>query len=719
MESLAVTVELSSVRKTFGPTIALDDCSLTARAGEVHAIVGGNGSGKSTLAKVMAGVLIPDSGQVSVLGEAPTTPVEARRLGVVNVFQEVLVADGCSVLDNLYMGSDGLFTAALNREEKNRRAADLMHRLVGYEIDLAEQAGPLPLSLKEWIVIGRALLGEPKVLVLDESSAALDYDATERLFAHLRELKAKGTTILIVTHRVAELLRIADKATILRDGRDVGCLDRDEITEERILELIAGPQAFSAHEGATPAAPTAERPVLRVEKGRVAPEGALVDFVLRPGEIVGVTGLDGQGQQRFVRALAGVAPLISGTALRFEGRGEHRISDLHTARRHGISYVSGDRKKEGTFPNLSIFENLALPVYADHRAGGALNIVDRAKLSPIFKWETDKLQVRMEHRDDAITSLSGGNQQKVLIARAFAERPDILVLNVPARGIDVGAKLDLYRNLREFAAKGGAVVFLSSEIEEFLDLCTRVEVFRGGTITADFQPPFDANEILNATFGRRGPVLEAVTEMETRPELRPAFDGGRPVQRTVPLASKVPGVIRDLPAASLQLHAPDIPAGGLIPEHFAEDSLISPRLEWPAAPEGTHSFALAVTDPDLPEEFNFPRAFAHWLVHSIPAETRDLAEGASTSTMPLGAVELNSDYVTFGIPGYGPGYAGPWPPDREHRYVFTLYALKTPTLDLAPDADLPAFSATVLPVAIETATFTARYGPARKPLPGG
>ncbi len=716
-ESSAFTVELSSVRKTFGPTVALDDCSLTARAGEVHAIVGGNGSGKSTLAKIMAGVLIPDNGQVSVLGEAPTTPVEARRLGIVNVFQEVLVADGCSVLENLYMGSDGLFSAALNREEKLVRASALMRKLVGGDIDLSEPAGPLPLSLKEWIVIGRALLGKPKVLILDESSAALDYDATERLFAHLRELKALGTTILIVTHRVAELLRIADRATILRDGRDVGCLDHHEITEERVLELIAGPQAARAHEGATPAEPTADRPVLRVEKARVATDAAPVDFTLRPGEIVGITGLDGQGQQHFVRALAGVTPLISGTVIRANGGAEYTVTDLAGARRHSISYVSGDRKKEGIFPNLSIFENLVLPVFSEHRSGGWLNIVDRAKLSPIFGWETEKLKVRMGHRDDGITSLSGGNQQKVLIARAFAERPDILVLNDPARGIDVGAKLDLYRNLRDFAAKGGAVVFLSSEIEEFLDLCTRVEVFRGGTISISFPPPFDANQILNATFGQRGPVATASGDPgRTVPRL--ITDDGRPVPRGVPVRRAVPGVTRDLPAGPLTLYAPDIASGGLIPARYAEHSLISPCLEWSAPPKGTQSIALAITDPDVPEEFNFPRAFAHWLVHSIPADVRALPEGASGSAMPGGAVELNSDFVTFGIAGYGAGYAGPWPPDCEHRYVFTLYALKTPRLDLPADADLPAFSAAVLPVAIETASFTARYGPAKKPLPG-
>src|ERR1700712_2284729 len=240
------SVEISSVRKTFGPTVALGGVNLKAFAGEVHAIIGGNGSGKSTLAKVISGVLIPDSGQVSILGKSATSPREARELGITNVFQEVLVADECSVLDNLYLGSDGLFSSSMSKEEKYAKASALMEELLGFTLDLSVPAGELPLSLKQWITIGRALLADPKVLILDESSAALDFDSTERLFRKMRELKAKGASILIVTHRIAELVRIADRATVLRDGVDVGCLEKEEITEARILELIAGPERDKA-----------------------------------------------------------------------------------------------------------------------------------------------------------------------------------------------------------------------------------------------------------------------------------------------------------------------------------------------------------------------------------------------------------------------------------------------------------------------------------------
>jgi ribose transport system ATP-binding protein len=732
----SVSVEISAVRKTFGPTVALADVSLKAYAGEVHAIIGGNGSGKSTLAKVISGVLIPDSGQVSILGKAATSPHEARSLGISNVFQEVLVADECSVLDNLYLGADGLLGSSVNREERYRKASALMAELLGFELDLNTLAGDLPLSVKQWITIARAMLTDPKVLILDESSAALDFDSTERLFRKMREMKRRGTAILIVTHRIAELVRIADRATVLRDGRTVGTLEQDEITEARILTLIAGPEREKAQEAVAEAQRLSDRALLRMQDVKVWADAAPFDFTLFPGEIVGITGLDGQGQADFVRAIAGVQPLLAGRVSIIRDNVAELVTDLRSARENGISYVSGDRKKEGIFPNLGIFENMMLPVYRAYRSGGWLNLTNRAKLRPVFEWEASKLAVKMGAPDNLITSLSGGNQQKVLIARAFAEKPTVLVLNDPARGIDIGAKLDLYRNLRDFAARGNSVVFLSSEIEEFLNLCSRVHVFRNGAVSADFDPPFAPHVILNAMFGRRANAAmpgEALAEEEAHPHHHAEDDSqtfipahfpptttedGRPAARPVRLAAARINEGTPMNQSGFVLTSPDIPQGSLVPDRFVEDSRISPRLQWSGVPDGTRSFALAVTDPDLPAEFNFPRSFAHWLVHDIPAAVRELPEGASGSAaMPSGAVELNSDFVTFAIPGFGRGWGGPWPPDRQHRYVFTLYALKTPHIAIPSDADLAEFAAAIMPVAIDQASFTAHYGPARKPLP--
>ena len=724
---LTATVEISSVRKTFGPTVALGGCNLTAYAGEVHAIIGGNGSGKSTLAKVISGVLIPDSGQVSILGRSATSPVEARALAIANVFQEVLVADECSALDNLYLGSDDLFSSPLSREQKTTKAAALMHELLGYNLDLDIAVGELPLSIKQWITIARALLANPKVLILDESSAALDFDSTERLFRKMRQLKSDGASILIVTHRIAELVRIADRATVLRDGVDVGCLGKQEITEARILSLIAGAEREKSSGEQIMPQRQGETPVLRVESARVWGDSAPINFTLYPGEVVGVIGLDGQGQADFVRCVAGVQTPVAGQIALVLDKVAHPIADLHAARANRITYVSGDRKKEGIFANLSIFENLLLPVYREYRAGGILNLINRTKLTPVFEWESGKLAVKMGSPRDTITSLSGGNQQKVLIARAFAEKPAVLVLNDPARGIDIGAKLDLYRNLREFAARGGGVVFLSSEIEEFLNLCTRVCVFRNGAISSEFAPPYESHALLNAMFGRKPSAAlfeEPVDEMpsddavlERGGTFSPYSSDGRPTPRPVPTGSKLPDPLHS-PEEALVLSSPDIAPGSIMPARFVEENKVSPPLVWSGVPQGTRSLALSMVDPDLPPQFNFPRAFAHWLVYDIPASAQSLSEGASQSArMPVGAKELNSDFVTFKIAGFGRGYGGPWPPDRRHRYVFTLHALMVDQLDLDPDADLPAFSAAVGPRTIASASFTTLYGPARKSLP--
>ena len=467
-------ISVGGARRCCGVTRALDGCNFSAKLGEIHAIVGGNGCGKSTLAKVISGVLPLDGGQVQVLGRTATTPHEARDIGIATVFQEVLVADECSIVDNVFMGTDTLFSATLSSREKTRAAAALMRELTGERIDVGDVVGTLPLGTKQWITIARALLTSPKVLILDESSAALDFDSTERLFARMRQLRDQGSAVLIVTHRIAELIRISDRATVMRDGRDVGVLDRQEVTERNLLSLMTGQAATAKEARATDAAVLDAPAVMRGEGLRLWEGAEAVDFSLHRGEILGVAGLDGQGQNEFVRALAGVKRALSGAPVAVRGDGgEAAIATLEDAAGNGIVYVSGDRKKEGIFANLSIFENMLMPLYRSKSRGGKLALIDWKGLEGIFAWEVDKLAIKMGDRGDKITSLSGGNQQKVLIARGFAMKPDIIVLNDPARGIDVGAKTELYRHLRDFAASGKSVVDMSSELEEFIGFAPR------------------------------------------------------------------------------------------------------------------------------------------------------------------------------------------------------------------------------------------------------
>jgi ribose transport system ATP-binding protein len=697
-------VSVVGVRKSFGVTKALDGCSFHAAMGEIHAIFGGNGCGKSTLAKVMSGVLPIDAGQVSILGRTPTSPHEARAIGIANVFQEVLVADECTVLENLFLGSDALFSKNLSYQRKFEAAESLMAELTAQDIDPRTLVGALPLGTKQWITIGRALLSEPKVLILDESSAALDLDSTERLFARMRKMRDAGAAVIIVTHRMAELIRISDRATVLRDGRDVGVLEKGEITEANLMRLMTG-KAASHEQGHAASEQRSGGVVLKADGLRIWPQSHPVSLRLHQGEILGVAGLDGQGQSDFVRILAGVDRALEARPMVADPQGGFaEIRNQADATEYGVAYVSGDRKREGIFNNLSIFENLLLPLYRRKARAGWLKIIDWRALTGAFDWEVEKLAVRMGERSDKITSLSGGNQQKVLIGRAFALNPNILVLNDPARGIDVGAKGELYGHLKDFASTGKAIVYLSSEIEEFVDFCTRVVVFRHGSVFEELTgSAIEPDRILSAMFGQTPGARIGQEPAKTAETSR---------GRAKPVESA------PAPTGKFTLTSTAFGQGGNIPARYAENNRLSPPLEWSHPPEGTRSFALSITDPDIPEHFKFPRAFAHWMIYNIPGTVRGLSEGASPGgALPAGARELNSDFVTFGIPGFGKGYGGPWPPDARHRYVFTLYALKAAQLDLPESAGYAEFVSAVLPVTISTATLMATYGPALEPLP--
>ena len=508
-------IYVQDAEKSFGVTKALNGVNFKANFGEIHAIVGGNGCGKSTLAKVISGVLPLDKGKVSIMGHSPNSPIEAQKVGISTVFQEVMIAEEATVYENLFIGYDTFFGKRLNHREKVEKAASIMLELAGEFVDPYTLASQLSLGMKAWITIGRAFLRNPKVLILDESSAALDFDSTERLFAKMRSLRDQGAAIFIVTHRIAELVRISDRATVMRDGKDVGVLAGDEITEKNLLRLMTGDKKFSTaseNKSSPPLSKTNEI-VLSSKNLKVWETGSEINFDLPKGEILGVTGLDGQGQDNFVKALSGIDQPLGGDVIvkqsdeeRELTKKEHKkIGSLLDAKKSGIAYVSGDRKKEGIFPNMSIYENMVIPLYKGKQAktsGGFLGFIKWIELNGIFDWEVERLSIKTGPKNNLITSLSGGNQQKVMIARAFTTTPKILILNDPARGIDVGAKRDLYKHLRIFVNEGGTVIFLSSELEEFIGLCHRVLVFRDGSIFETFEKEdINPNVILEGMFG--------------------------------------------------------------------------------------------------------------------------------------------------------------------------------------------------------------------------
>jgi len=498
-------IYVQDVHKYFGVTRALNGVNFNANFGEIHAIVGGNGCGKSTLAKVMSGVLPADKGKVSVMGYTPTSPVMAREVGIATVFQEVMIAEEASVVDNLFVGSDSFWYKNFTQREKVLKAQELMEDLAGEYIDPYTQVFNLSLPIKAWITIGRAFLREnTKVLILDESSAALDFDSTERLFKKMRELRDNGVAVFIVTHRIAELIRISDKATVMRDGKDVGVLEKKDLNEKNLLGLMTG-RAESGEKSTSIAVKTkTDKVVMRAENLVVWPESTPVNFEVRRGEMVGVTGLDGNGQDDFVKILAGVQESHGGATEVVNINDKFvKYKTLLDAKNNGIAFVSGDRKKEGILPNLSIYENLVVPLYRTTSKAGWLGFINWLELNGIYEWEVERLSIKTGPKDNLIGSLSGGNQQKVMIARSLATHPKILVLNDPARGIDVSTKRDLYTHLRKFVEEGNTVIFLSSELEEFIGLCPKVIVFRNGTIFDIFESEkVNANTLLEGMFGQ-------------------------------------------------------------------------------------------------------------------------------------------------------------------------------------------------------------------------
>ena len=492
-------VVVRNISKSFGEARALQSCSLSARAGEVHAIVGENGSGKSTMVKILAGVLSPDSGTLEVNGITPTNPDAARSMGVEVVFQEILIAEGATVLDNLFLGTDGLFRARLQLSEKRERARGLLDRLVGAPVDLDALIDDLPLSTRQWIVIARALLERPRLAVFDESTAALDHSSGERFLDVVRQLRADGVCVLIVTHRIQELMTICDRATVLRGGTNVGTLSGDEITEARLLEMMQGDSGSTKARSQTRNRSGTSNDLLRISGLRLLPNSDPIDLNLGAGEIVGLAGLEGQGQAEFMEAILGYRESAEGVVTALSDGQFCRIETAHAAGQAGMAYIPGDRKSEGLFSNLSVFENFGIGLY---RRTARVGLIDWKRIKEMFSAQVSRLSIRMGNPDAPINSLSGGNQQKVVVARSLATAPMVVALNDPTRGVDIGAKHDLYALLQELAAAGKAVLFLSNEIEEFVGLCDRVVVFRARSVFRTLMAEdISSDAVLAAMFG--------------------------------------------------------------------------------------------------------------------------------------------------------------------------------------------------------------------------
>jgi ABC-type sugar transport system ATPase subunit len=477
----APLVNVINVAKSFGPTRALRSCSFELLPGEVHAIVGENGSGKSTLVKILSGVHSQDAGEIRIDGKELTrkrSPRMAQSGGIVTVFQEVLVVGPQSVLENVWLGTDGLFRESVDEAEKRRRAGEILGQLLERVPPLDAPIGSLSLSDRQACCVARALVRSPRVLILDESTSALDVATASRLFAVVRDLCAQGSSVIFISHRMDEIDQLADRVTVMRSGESIVTLAREHTNTELLVRHMTGDEHGELVTSSTEVSQRRLGDVLLRTRGlKLRPEAAAIEFELRAGELVGVAGLEGHGQDQFLDALRG--------GRRTSGEievGDRVIGSPHDAFADGVAYVPRDRRAESLFPSLSVRENFALPTISEDRRFG---VIKWSSAVSRLRAYVNQLAIRVGHHGQPIPVLSGGNQQKVIIARWLAAKPRVLLLNDPTRGIDLGAKRDLYRALTELSVGGVGIVMLSTEIDEHLEFMDRVLVFRDGSAVAD------------------------------------------------------------------------------------------------------------------------------------------------------------------------------------------------------------------------------------------
>ncbi len=491
-------LEARDLSKSYGAVVALRSASVEIVAGEVHALLGANGAGKSTLVKLLTGVIRPDGGTIRVAGREVkvASPALAAKIGLAPVFQDPALVPDLTVTQNLRL--TGTSPAAV-RAKLNELDLD---------VDFTESAGDLPLPMLRMIDLARALARDPQLLLLDEITAALPSDLAERVFAVMRDWRERGRSVMFITHRLAEVIQACDRATILRDGGAVGTIVPEEGGEEAIVEHMLGPEVARAEEQAAAAAEqeaVRERIVVAADAGLALEVEALrigkiedVSFAVRPGEILGVAALEGQGQDDLFAVLSGERTPDAGE-VRVAG-GRLRARHPYDAIRAGVVLVPADRL-QALLQQRSVRENIAAPRYNRVTRWGPINMREESRL---VRKAVDALHIDIRAQRQ-VRRLSGGNQQKVTIARWLASGFRTLLCFDPTRGIDVGTKRQIYPLLRRLADDGAAILFFSSELAEFPLVADRVVTLYGGRITAELPgAATDEESLLRAMHGLVG-----------------------------------------------------------------------------------------------------------------------------------------------------------------------------------------------------------------------
>lgn len=478
-------LELDGLSKSFGPTLALDAVDLRIEPGTVHALIGQNGSGKSTLIKILSGYHAPDAGTVAVRGQTlrlPLKPGEAHAHGLSFLHQDLGLAPGMTVLENLRLGRFETTAYGRLRWRRERAAAARVLREMGLAVDPHRPLRELPPAERALVAFLRAyqdVEARGGLLVLDEPTAYLPSDAVGKLFAAIREVVALGSSVLFVSHRLDEVLDIADRISVLRNGRRVGTLAASEATRERVVELLLGRALGELYPPAGEAVGKGRPPLLSV-RGLAGGSVRGLGLDLRPGEILGATGLLGMGHDDIPYLLFGAKARASGTVA-VEGS---EIASLEptTARAAGLALLPADRGRQSGTPTATILENVTLPDLGRYFRGGRLR--HREEGASVRRL-LERFDVRPPLPDRPLATLSGGNQQKALLAKWLHGDPRVLLLHEPTQGVDIGSRKQLFAIIRDVADRGMAVFIASAEYEDLAHLCDRVLVLRHGSVVAE------------------------------------------------------------------------------------------------------------------------------------------------------------------------------------------------------------------------------------------
>jgi len=478
-EMPAPLLELEHITKTFPGVLALDDVSFDLNEGEVHALVGENGAGKSTLVKIVSGVHEPDSGVIRLLGVPREihNPIDARRLGISPVHQELALEPYLSVAENIFLGRQPLgFGRAIDWRAMRREAQRLLDEL-GVDLDPEIPLGMASVAQRQMVAVARAMSAEAKVLVFDEPTSSLTESETRHLFGVIADLRHRGFGVIYISHRLDEVKETSDRLTVLRDGRQIATVVTAETELPAVITMMIGRELTEMY----PARPGAsEVPALEVRG--LTKQGVLadVDLTVRKGEILGIAGLVGAGQAELALCLFGALGIDSGTIL-VEGQVAH-IKSPSDAIRHGIALIPEDRKEQGLISAFSVARNVSL---ASLKVLSHLGILDLSAERRLADQYIDRLAIKTPRREQAVSALSGGNQQRVVIAKWLATNPRVLVVDDPTRGIDVGAKASIHQLMVDLAHDGVAVLLISSDLPEVLGMSDRVLVMHRGRIAGE------------------------------------------------------------------------------------------------------------------------------------------------------------------------------------------------------------------------------------------